>query len=177
MIKGEKIILTAPDEKDIKKFILWFQDEELTKYWDTTYPPSEMEKEKWREKILNSSDKYFIIETKNKKSIGFVELKRVDRKNSQCMVGIMIGDKSKWGKGYATDAMNTLLNFIFSQLNLHKVYLYAFEENKSAIRVYEKCGFKVEGRLIEDVYKGGRFHNYLRMYILKNDFLKERGEK
>lgn len=88
------------------------------------------------------------------------------------MVGIMI-EKKEQNKGYGTIAMNALLKFIFLQLNLHKVYLYVFEENKKAIKVYEKCGFKVEGRLIEEVYKDGSFHNYLRMYILKEDFLKK----
>jgi RimJ/RimL family protein N-acetyltransferase len=169
MIKGKKILLVPPEEKDLEKFEKWFSEEELTKYWDTSFP---LNRENFREKIFKTSDKYFMIKIKNKKIIGFVEMKNIDWKNSKCMIGIMI-EKKEHNRGYGTDAIKTLLNFIFSQLNLHKVYLYVFEENKKAIRVYEKCGFKVEGKLIDDVYKGGKFHNYLRMFILKEDFLKE----
>jgi len=59
------------------------------------------------------------------------------------------------------------LNFIFNEMNLHKVSLLTYGFNKRAIRSYEKVGFKVEGVLKENIYREGQYHNKLIMSIFK----------
>ena len=76
---------------------------------------------------------------------------------------ISIGDSSFMGGGFGTDAVNTLVNFCFMHLNLHKVYLHVFESNKRAIKCYEKAGFRVEGTLLEHHFAQGKYENVLIM--------------
>ena len=65
--------------------------------------------------------------------------------------------------GGGTDAVNTLVDFCFKHLNLHKIYLHVFESNKRAIRCYEKAGFHVEGNLLEHHFGQGKYETVLVM--------------
>lgn len=58
-----------------------------------------------------------------------------------------IGEKSFWDKGYGSDALATFLKYIFEVKGFKKLYLRVYEDNKRAIRCYEKCGFKKRGIL------------------------------
>ena len=66
--------------------------------------------------------------------------------------------------------MRVLVNFIFSEMNLHKVSLLTYGFNKRAIRSYEKVGFKVEGVLKENIYREGQYHDELIMAIFKEEW-------
>jgi RimJ/RimL family protein N-acetyltransferase len=66
--------------------------------------------------------------------------------HGEAWVGIHIGEREYWGKGYGTDAMRIILRYAFTELNLHRVSLSALATNARAIRSYEKAGFVVEGR-------------------------------
>lgn len=89
-------------------------------------------------------------------------------------VGIMIGERDCWGRGYGTDALRTLSRFAFDQMNLHRIELHVFAEHEQAIRVYERVGFRVEGRRRDAIYKHGRFHDMLLMSVLQGEL--RRGE-
>ncbi|WP_092506285.1 GNAT family N-acetyltransferase [Virgibacillus salinus] len=83
-----------------------------------------------------------------------------------------IGEKSEWGKGYGTEVVEILVNFAFSRLNLHKVYLTVDSDNIGAIRCYEKVGFYKDGVLRDEVFKNGKYVNRIYMSILKTDIIK-----
>jgi RimJ/RimL family protein N-acetyltransferase len=86
------------------------------------------------------------------------------------VVGIFIGDKNYWGKGYGTDAMSVLVKFIFEQMNIHKVKLNVFSYNERAIKSYEKCGFKVEGVLRQEIFRDGKYYDEIIMGLLKEEY-------
>ncbi|NJN79315.1 MAG: GNAT family N-acetyltransferase [Anaerolineales bacterium] len=65
-------------------------------------------------------------------------------------VGIVIGDKTEWNKGYGAEAMMLLQRHGFETLNLNRVFLRVYADNIRAVRSYEKAGFVLEGRLRED---------------------------
>ena len=79
--------------------------------------------------------------------IGDVGLDGVLWNHGDAFVGIGIGDREYWGKGYGTDAMRLILRYAFCELNLQRVSLNVFEYNPRAIRSYEKLGFIHEGRV------------------------------
>lgn len=64
----------------------------------------------------------FVIETlADNKYIGGCGVNEIDWKNSKVVLGIFIGDKEYWNKGYGTDAMKVLTKFIFEQMNINKI--------------------------------------------------------
>ena len=74
------------------------------------------------------------------------------------------------GKGYAKEGVRLALRFAFRQLNLHRVYLKVAQPNERAVRLYEKCGFRVEGCLRDELFVDGRYADALLMGILEGEF-------
>jgi RimJ/RimL family protein N-acetyltransferase len=58
-----------------------------------------------------------------------------------------------------------VVNYAFNQLGLRRIYLEVLADNASAIRLYEKCGFKVEGTLRRHVFKDGKLKDVLIMAV------------
>ncbi|MDD2921079.1 MAG: GNAT family protein [Anaerolineales bacterium] len=85
-------------------------------------------------------------------------------------VGIGLGNRSDWGKGYGTDAMKLALRFAFTEINLNRVTLGVFEYNPRAIRSYEKAGFRHEGQTRGALLHDGKRWDILTMGILREEW-------
>ncbi|GAG61538.1 unnamed protein product, partial [marine sediment metagenome] len=97
----------------------WVNDREVTKYLSSfLYPVSRAEEEKFLERAMshNDTEKNLVMETKKGDYIGQISLHKIDWKNRNTELGIVIGNKKYWGKGYGTDAIKTLLNHTFNQM-------------------------------------------------------------
>jgi RimJ/RimL family protein N-acetyltransferase len=104
------------------------------------------------------------------KFIGFVSLWVRDWSSAEAFVGIGIGDRAYWSRGYGSDAMRLALRFAFHELNLERVSLEANGDNARAIRAYEKCGFVHEGTQREWEGRDGRRAHIIAMGILRADW-------
>ena len=171
MIQGQKTKLRAIEREDLPIFVRWFNDPEVRQYLAMYMPMSMAEEEKWFERQLEDQDgRVFAIETEDGAHIGNIGLHSIDWKNRCAELGIAIGEKEYWGKGYGSDAIRTLLGFAFGEMNLHRVCLTAYAHNERAVRCYEKCGFRREGRLREARFSDGQYHDDLIMGILRKEF-------
>lgn len=173
MYKGEKIRLREYRKEDIKLALEYLNDAEIKRNLTPAIPfPYTLEdEEKWYESNTALKDTYnFAIETlEGKEYIGGCGINKVDWKNSNVVVGIFIGNKEYWNKGYGTDAMKVLVKFIFEQMNINKIKLNVYSFNERAIKSYEKCGFKIEGVLRKEIYKDGKYHDEIVMGLLKDE--------
>jgi len=173
MFTGEKVRLRAYEKEDIKKAQEYINDPEIKHLLtpNVPFPITLADETKFIEGISAFKDEYsFAIETLDSLYIGGCGLNRVDWKNRSCIVGIFIGDKSYWGKGYGTDAMNVLIKFIFDEMNLNRIQLNVYSYNERAIKSYEKSGFVKEGVLRQALYKGGAYHDEIIMSLLKEAY-------
>jgi RimJ/RimL family protein N-acetyltransferase len=84
--------------------------------------------------------------------------------------GIFIGDKSFWNSGCGTEATRLTRKHGFETLNLNRIYLYVFETNLGAVRVYEKAGLVHEGKLRQSIYRNGRYIDAFLMSILRSEW-------
>lgn len=170
---GEKTYLRAISLADATEdYLSWVNDPEVTKGLVTGVYPSNMEDLRQYISAV-SADKgahmLAICDKESEKHIGNIKLDRIDPIGRTGELGIMIGDSSFWGKGIGTEACKLLLNYAFDELNLRKVALTVFDNNPGAIRLYEKIGFKVEGRLRKHVFADGEFYDKLWMGIFKEE--------
>ena len=98
-----------------------------------------------REKLSDPSCIFLGIFDKNSdKHIGNVKLEPVDHENKETCLGILIGDKSYWGRGICTEVVKMLIEYSFKVLKLDYVFLGVLPGNKAAIKCYEKAGMKIE---------------------------------
>jgi RimJ/RimL family protein N-acetyltransferase len=84
--------------------------------------------------------------------------------------GIIIGDKTQWGKGHGTAALREVLRIGFQEMGLHRIHLQAFAGNARGIRCYEKCGFRHEGRMRQHRLKRGKWLDVVCMGILREEW-------
>ena len=171
MIYGDKTRLRRIEREDIPTFVRWFGDPAVRDFLMINRPISKAEEEKWFESQLNRQDsELFAIETADGIHIGNIELGSINWVHRQAELGIVIGEKEYWSRGYGGDAIRTLLRFAFQEMNLHRISLRVYQDNARGIRAYEKCGFRHEGRLREAIYRRGSYYDVLIMGILSHEF-------
>ena len=151
LFHGQLVRLTTMNpETDAELVARWNRDSEYLRSLDSEalhLLPAKKIKEELEREIERSDGFVFMIHTlADDRPIGFIELDGIRWTHGDAWVGIGIGEREDWGKGYGTDAMRVLLRYAFAELNLHRVSLDFFEYNVRAGRSYEKAGFVVEGR-------------------------------
>ncbi|MFS0673685.1 GNAT family N-acetyltransferase [Ornithinibacillus sp. 179-J 7C1 HS] len=165
----------TPD--DVEDRYRWCLDKAVIKHLNMPdkYPPYTREETlHWIKMCINKTNGYEqkAIETEEGKHIGWVDLKNMDQLNKHAELGIAIGDKEYWGKGFGLAAMNEMLSWGFHELGLNKIWLRVEVDNEKAIRSYKHAGYVEEGILRQDRLRNGEFVDRLRMSILRQEFLK-----
>ena len=87
-----------------------------------------------------------------------------------CELGITIGDKDYWGRGYGREAVGLLLDYGFRYHNLHRIFLSVNGNNERAIRAYRACGFEEEGRLRSHVWNDNGYVDLVYMGLLREEW-------
>jgi len=174
VIYGKDVRLRAIEREDIDRFVRWFNDPEVRRYLLMYEPMSRAQEERWFEERLSRKDDLLLaIEVREGDRwvhIGNMGLHRIDWKNRGATLGIVIGEKEYWGKGYGTEAVRTMLRYAFHELGLNRVELETYSFNPRAQRCYEKAGFHREGVRREALYCDGQFHDVITMGILRREF-------
>lgn len=177
LFTGKLVRLSAEDPETVAKpFCKWARDTEFSRYLDSSPPYTFSEKKwkEWMEKDLERSDNYFfsIRSLDGDILLGFVSLFESHWQHGETMVAIALGDRETWGRGYGTDAMNLMLRYAFSEMNLRRVSLIVFEYNQRGIRSYKKNGFVMEGRVRGAMLREGKRWDYIWMGVMREDWLK-----
>jgi RimJ/RimL family protein N-acetyltransferase len=178
LFRGELVRITAEEpEARAKAEVRWRLDTEFHRLVDNepAQAVSEKKLKEWFEKQAEQgfqAKRYpFSVRTlADDKFIGFFGL-WVDLIHNEAWVGIGIGERELWGKGYGTDMMKLCLQYAFTELNVHRVSLGLHEYNTRALRSYEKAGFRLEGRTRKDAQHEGRHTDGLWMGILREEWL------
>lgn len=175
IVYGKRIRLRGVERSDLEKFIVWINDPEVTAGLTLFLPMSSVDEEKWFESVTQrpQEEKPLAVDMKDGtewRLIGNSGFFAFDWVARSAEVGIMIGDKTVWNQGYGSEAMSLLLRHGFRTLNLNRIYLRVYSENKRAIRAYEKVGFVHEGRLRQAVFKDGSYSDILYMSVLRQEW-------
>ena len=177
-IVGDKVYLRPLEMEDIDSFILWLNDEEVRQYLTRTSPLNRIREREFVENLYKDEREIVlgIVLKENDQLIGNIALHRISIPYRQSGLGIVIGEKTCWSKGYGTEALNLMLRYGFDQLNLHRIYLTVLSFNARAIHTYEKVGFIKEGVFREHMYRNGKYHDVYYMGILEDEWRRLNGE-
>jgi len=175
MIYGDRIRLRPAEREDLPTFISWLADPEIRKGISRHLPMSIAQEEIWFENMLKrpENEQTLVLEIMQGKKwnlIGTCGYHNIDWRARSAELGIMIGEKKEWNKGYGTETMQLLLKHGFLVLNLNRMDLLVFEENLAAVRAYEKAGFVHEGRLREAQYSEGEYKDVIVMSVLRSEW-------
>jgi len=170
---GKLVRLTTVDfEEDFKLFDQWDSDSEYQRLLSADAANRygvRLSREYFEKEI--ASMHFFIIRTlEDDQKIGSISLDGFDWQVGSAWVGIGIGPREYWGRGFGTDAMRIILRYGFTGLNLNRIQLDVFSFNARGIASYEKAGFKHEGRLHRNLLRAGVRHDEVFMSILRREW-------
>lgn len=178
MIKGNRIELRPASKKDFIRQVEWRNDENTARlaagsyaalYGHVTIEEVEALYDKRVVKERKTENIFAIYIAETNTHIGNCDYRDVNPIAGSAEVGISIGVEGERGKGYGTEALQALVQFLFEDLNLQRVQLDTWSGNDAAIRTYQKCGFKIEGRLRRAECVKGVYYDQLIMGCLRED--------
>ena len=172
MIYGERLRLRATEREDLPLFVDWLNDPELVKYLMMHLPLSMAGEERWYDEMTKApaSEQALVIDVKTEtgwKPIGNTSFHKINWHNRSAEIGIFIGEKSYWNRGYGRETMRLMLRHGFQTLNLNRIFLHVYDYNPRGIKAYEHAGFQTEGRLRQAQYYDGVYHDVLIMSVLR----------
>jgi len=179
LLQGSLVRLAAPNpETEAETIAGWSRDPEFQRLLVTGAPrlwTASGVKADFAEGLSDdrpSEQRFeFVIRTlADGQLIGFTDLEVNDWSQRNAWVSIGIGPRDFWGHGYGSDAMQVLLRFAFTELNLERVTLNVFAYNERAQRSYLKVGFQPEGRQRQRLRRGGQHYDMIFMGILRDEW-------
>lgn len=172
-LPGKLCYLSPIAPEDAAAFTAWLNDLSVTlPLGDEAYVPLSLQRmeSEINDAIRRQEHIFSIIDCETDQLIGRCLLFGIDPVNRSAMLGIFIGEKAFWGRGYGQEATRLLLHYAFNLLNLHSVMLGVFSFNERAQAAYRKIGFKEIGRRREARIIAGKAYDGVLMDILEDEF-------
>jgi len=150
ILYGRFIRLRSKSLADAKQDYIWLSDSELSLL--NARERLNMSFKEYLKEYTNilkhppTAKHEFAIETAEGRHIGNCAYYGFSPNKSEAEVGITIGNRDYWGKGYGQDAIRTLTDHIFKTTKIERLYLKTLKDNPRARKCFEKCGFSVYGQ-------------------------------
>lgn len=155
---GKGIFLRLLSPKDVTlRYVKWMKDQEVIAFLECRWNVFTLGDLKEYVRRTNKSNDNFLfgIFLKDKKAhIGNIKIGNVNKIHKFADLGLIIGQKEEWGKGYATEAIQLATKYAFEKLNLNKLIAGIYVNNTGSYKAFLRAGYKEIGRM-----KKHRFYN------------------
>jgi len=173
-IDGGPIFLRAPEEKDLEgNWYRWLNDPEVTRFQNKGIFPNTREKQRtYYQSMMDSRSDVLlaIVEKDSGEHIGSVGLHSIDWVHRSAELGILIGERQYWGRGYGKLAWGMITWYGFEVLNLHRIHAIIIKGNNPSLKAAQASGFTKEGEMRDRFFKNGRYHSATLMSILEGEY-------
>lgn len=168
MLRGDYVVLRAPEADDAAIMTAWQNDMDVTKFLRFAPLVSRKRQAEMIGKLSSDSkNTIFLVENEDQVPIGICSLCNIDRINSTAEISVALYAKNCWGRGYGYDTVKTLTGFGMNEVNLYTIYAHIPEDNERAVKCFQKTGYEVEGILYNRYYIDGKYKNVFSMSISK----------
>lgn len=176
-LAGKQVYLRPFEEADIPLVRKWANDPALRGLTSEVFPLSERSAADYFERLR--TDEYRVWFTiclrENDRAIGQAGLLRMYHPWRTADLTMIVGETEEQGRGRGREAMELLLDYAFGHLNLHRVAIAVVGFNERALGFYEKLGFVREGVQRDGYFHGHRWHDFILMSMLEDEFRRSRG--
>jgi RimJ/RimL family protein N-acetyltransferase len=172
VVPGDRIYLSLVRRDDAALFASWFHDLELTAYLGAVGAAFSLEQEQdFVERVARQIDDrtFAIVVREGQRMIGTVSLTDINHRHGIATLGIAIGDRGMWGKGYGSEAVRLMCQYGFAFLNLYHIRLWHVSFNERGHQAYLKAGFREAGRLRGAYVFDGERYDQVLMEITRDD--------
>ena len=158
ILSGKRIYLRGVRQTDVNEnYCAWLNDPEVNQFLETRFSAQSIESISAFVRCHegHGDEPFFAIcLSATDEHIGNIKLGPINWHHRNADVSLLIGNKSCWGKGYATEAIGLVTRYAFEDLKLNKLQCGAYATNAGSARAFEKCGYQREGLL-----RGYALHN------------------
>jgi len=152
-LHGERIWLRRPQMPDAHYVFHWERDDEVWRY-DPHRPYSQSMRDFlpiFDRNYVHGNGRQFwlIIENEQHTPIGTITYFNVDQRARQAEVGLGLGDKTSWGKGYGAEAIRTLVQYLFQKPAFNRLYAETALANNPARKAFARTGFVEVGQIFD----------------------------
>jgi len=170
-LKKDGVLLRPIEPCDAEVFYYYKNDYEIANLLGGfSYGYSKLDIVRWINNHSGRQDEIIWSIIFNDICIGHVALYKIDHRVGSAEFGIIIGEKSSWGKGVGEICTRLVIDYGFSELNLNRIYLSVLASNERAINLYKKIGFIQEGILRKAQYKNNTYIDVVLMAILRDEY-------
>ena len=173
-ITGRLVSLREKKLSDVRNDYRWQTDQELARLdaapvLKASFPVYLLD---YSDQVHRLSAKRYplAIETDEGRHIGNCTCYDIDEDKGEAQLGIMIGDRDYWDRGYGADALTTLVDHIFRNTDMKRLYLKTLDWNVRAQKCFSKCGFRPCGEMKRNGY------NFILMEIRRHSWEKRQQE-
>ncbi|NBW34975.1 MAG: N-acetyltransferase [Cytophagia bacterium] len=153
------------------QYVSWLNDQEVYRYLETGGNYNiELLREYLTSVQANEKILFWAIHLKsNQQHIGNIKIDPVNTRHGLGEYGILMGERSQWGKGYAKEASILVVNYCFNTLKLRKITLGVVDKNTAAVTLYKSLGFEIEGVYKKHGLYENEYHDIIRMALFNPD--------
>jgi RimJ/RimL family protein N-acetyltransferase len=174
-LRSGRLVLRPLRFEHIHKYFKWNNDRDLNHLDDEVGHVKESFgdfKVRFERMIHQPSprDQYFEMSTHDDELIGVAYSVGISPYNKYCLVGVTIGERSKWAQGFGKEALQLLLAYCFEDLGMHRVTAETYEYNPAWDRLVRSIGFKLEGVRREHLLRDGKYHDRFDFGLLEDEY-------
>jgi RimJ/RimL family protein N-acetyltransferase len=173
--EGELVRLAPLEkEKHFENAFRWVNDPEVTAWLLIgDFPISRLAEEAYFDAAnkIDENDVRWAIETLDGQHIGFSGLHQISHVHKTAISGTLIGNKEFWGKGYGTDAARVRAHYAFEVINLRLIQSAILDGNERSLKMQQKVGYEVVGRIPKRFWKRGAYRDELITCLSRESFL------
>jgi len=174
VIRGKLVVLRPPVSEEASAMITWFDDLEVTRFIKLRHPPSIDAEKEFLDRTAKDPDMVFWAVEHEGRLVGGTSIVRIDWKHGHGTTGTLIGDKTAWGKGLATELMQLRAEYAFTQLPLRALRSGYLEGNVASARAQKAAGYKEVGRWHDDHFIDGKWTDHILTELRREDWEKQR---
>ena len=154
-----------------RDYVDWMNDPDVIRYMESGGNYTEEKLRSFLKEVEEKEILFWAIHLKeNGMHLGNIKMDPVSEKDSRAEYGIMMGRKSEWGKGYAREASNAIIDYCFNELGIRKITLGVVADNEAAVHLYKTMGFSQEGVYKKHSLYEGKYCDIIRMALFNPDF-------
>ena len=169
---GRDVYLRPLESADLPLIREWANAPDIRALTAEVLPMSEAGASEFFERVRTERDRvwFAVVLTQDDRVIGEAGLLRMFHAWRTTDLTIIMGDRTAWGKGFGTQAIRLLLDYAFGCLNFHRVAMGVVGFNERALHFYESVGFRREGVQRDGYFHGHRYHDFVLMSILEDEY-------
>ena len=169
LLRGKRVVLREARTSDRAELERLRSDPEIDRYMGTDTPPKGSVLKRVFVGSASGALADFVLQGPGGRVMGLLSFWERSVPHQSAELSIWLARDYR-GHGYGTDAVLLGVRHVFKRFRLHKIYLRVLWYNTAAIRCYERCGFRREGRLREEMCVEGVWHDLIYMGVLRSEF-------